>query len=195
MIRINLLPYREFRRRAQLMRDGIGAAVFLVIVGGLLGAGYVYLQRVEARQQERVDYMETALAQIKDKLAEVNQIKDRRADLTKKLEVIQELQSGRALPVKILQTLGQAVPEDVQLSSMQQGDKGLQLEGDARSNSAVSSFMRRLEASCLFTDPDLQVIQNKGRGGESIKTFKMAVTLVKSGEAADDKGGKGQGGG
>jgi type IV pilus assembly protein PilN len=55
--------------------------------------------------------------------------------------------------------------------------------------------MRRLEASDLFADPDLQVIQNKGRDGESIKTFKMAVTLVKSGEAADDKGGKGQGGG
>ncbi|HKJ71485.1 MAG TPA: PilN domain-containing protein, partial [Gammaproteobacteria bacterium] len=171
MIRINLLPYREFRRRAQIKRDGIGAAVFLVIVGGLLAAGYFHLQGVEQRHQARVDYMQTALNQIKDKLAEVNNIKERRAELTRKLEKIKELQRGRGLPVNILQTLGQAVPEDVSLTSMQQNKGGLQLEGDARSNNAISSFMRRLEASDLFRDPDLQVIQNKRGGGEEIKTF------------------------
>lgn len=194
MIRINLLPYREVRRKVQLKRDGIGAAVFLVIVGGLLTAAYFHLQRVEERHKARVDYMETALAQIKDKLAEVNQIEDKRDDLIKKLKKIKELQSGRGLPVRILQTLGQAVPEDVSLASMQQKPKGLQLEGKARSNSAVSSFMRRLEASDLFQDPDLQVIQSQGGGGEGVKSFSLAVTLVPTQEQAD-QGGKGQGGG
>lgn len=195
MIRINLLPYREVRRRAALKRDGIGAAVFLIIVGGLLTAGYFHLQRVEERHQARVDYMETALAQIKDKLAEVNQLEEKRDELIRKLKKIKELQSGRGLPVRILQTLGQAVPEDVSLGSMQQNPKGLQLEGEARSNSAVSSFMRRLEASDLFQDPDLQVIQNKGGGDEGVKSFSLAVNLVLKQGQADGEDGKGQGGG
>mgnify|MGYP000341303633 CR=1 FL=1 len=32
MIRINLLPYREYRRKAKLYRDGIGALAFLVLL-------------------------------------------------------------------------------------------------------------------------------------------------------------------
>ena len=195
MIRINLLPYRELRRKAQIKRDGIGAAVFLLIVGGLLGAAYFHLQEVEKRQQARVDYMRTAMDKIKDKLDEVNELESKREALTKKLEVVKDLQSGRELSMRILETLGQAVPEDVSLASMEQSDSGIQLAGDARNNSAVSSFMRRLEASDLFRDPDLQVIQNKEQDGQSIKTFKMAVSLVKSGEGSDDKDAKGKGGG
>jgi type IV pilus assembly protein PilN len=195
VIRINLLPYREFRRKAQIKRDGIGAAVFLLIVGGLLGAAYFHLQGVEKRHQARVDYMQTALGKIKDKLAEVNELKAKRQDLTKKLEVIKDLQNGRALSMRILETLGRAVPEDVSLRSFQQTKGGVQLEGDARNNNAVSSFMRRLEASDLFRDPDLQVIQNKQQDGTAIKTFKMAVTLAESEEGSEGKDTKGKGGG
>ncbi|MFB6259659.1 MAG: PilN domain-containing protein [Thiohalorhabdaceae bacterium] len=188
MIRINLLSYREFRRRAQIKRDGIGAAVFLLIVGGLLTAAYFHLQRVEDRHEARVAYMEDALDRIEDKLDEVNRIKEKRQGLIQKLEVIQELQEGRELSTHILQTLGQAVPKDVSLSAVQQTDDGLDLEGDARDNNAVSSFMRRLEASKLFRNPDLQVIRGQGED-EAVKAFTMKVSLVQEGEPDQDKGG------
>lgn len=188
MIRINLLPYREYRRRAQLKRDGIGAALFLLIVGGLLTAAYFHLQRVEERHEKRVAYMEDALDRIEDKLAEVNQIKDKRKGLIQKLEVIHTLQSGRELSTKILQTLGQAVPEDVSLSSMRQSEQGLALEGSARDNNAVSSFMRRLEASGLFQDPDLKVIRGTGGDG-SAKSFTLSVSLATDDEADGEGGG------
>ncbi|MEF8794538.1 PilN domain-containing protein [Thiohalorhabdus sp.] len=188
MIRINLLPYREFRRRAQIRRDGIGIAVFLVIVGGLLTAAYFHLQRVEQRHQARVTYMEDALDRIEDKLAEVNQIKEKRQGLIRKLEVIQQLQDGRELSTNILQTLGQAVPEEVSLSGMEQTDNGLNLEGDARDNNAVSSFMRRLEASTLFRNPDLRVIRGKD-DGEAVKSFTLAVSLARGDESGQAEGG------
>jgi type IV pilus assembly protein PilN len=191
VIRINLLPYREQRRKAQLKRDGIGAGVFLLLVVALLGMFYMHLQRVEQRHETRVEYMEDALAKIKDQLAEVNELKDKRKALVAKLEVIKKLQSGRDLPVRIFQTLGQAVPEEVSLSSMQQKKDGLQLQGTARSNNVISSFMRRLEASELFQDPDLQVITNKGQDGKTLKSFKMGVKLAQEGQEAKNgkKGG------
>ena len=191
MIRINLLPHRERRRKAQLKRDGIGAAVFLVLLAAILGMFYLHLQKVEARQEARVEYMETALAKIKDKLAEVNELKEKRETLVTKLEVIKKLQSGRDLSVRILQTLGQAVPEEVSLSSFQQTGDGLSLQGTARSNSVISSFMRRLEASDLFRDPDLEVITNEGSGGQARKSFKMGVKLADPA----DSGKNGKGGG
>ena len=191
MIRINLLPHRERRRKAQLKRDGIGAGVFLLLLCGLLVLFYLHFQRVERQQEARVDYMQTALSQIEDQLAEVNELKDKREALLAKLDVIKKLQSGRDLPVRIFRTLGQAVPKEVSLNSLEQGEDGLQLAGIARSNSVISSFMRRLEASALFRDPDLEVITSEGRGGETVKSFKMGVKLAEPDGAAQS----GQGGG
>jgi type IV pilus assembly protein PilN len=186
VIRINLLPYREQRRKAQLKRDGIGAGIFLLLVVGLLGLFYMHLQGVEQRHETRVEYMEDALAKIKDQLDEVNELKDKREALVAKLEVVKKLQSGRDLPVRIFRTLGQAVPKEVSLSSMRQKDGGLQLQGTARSNNVISSFMRRLEASELFRDPDLQVITNQGKGGQTLKSFKMGVKLARTGQKAEN---------
>jgi len=195
VIRINLLPYREQRRKAQLLRDGIGAGIFLVIVVGLLGATYLHFQKVESHHKARVEFMQTALKKIRNRLQEVDQLKQKREDLVKKLGVIGKLQKGRDLSVRVFETLGRAVPEEVSLRSVEQKKNGLQLQGDARSNSAISSFMRRLDASGLFADPDLEVITNKGGKGKGLKDFKMSVKLAEAGEKAKEKSGKkGQGG-
>jgi len=195
VIRVNLLPYREVRRKAQLRRDGIGAGLFLVLVVGLLGAAYLHMQREEERYRERVEYMETAMQKINDQLQEVQNIKEQRKQLLQKLEVVKELQEGRSLPVDLLQTLGQAVPKEVSLSSVAQGDNGLDLKGSARSNSDISSFMRRLEASPLYRDPDLKVITNEQRNGQTVKSFELAVTLVQGARAQPDSEADGQGSG
>ncbi|MFP4560531.1 MAG: PilN domain-containing protein [Thiohalorhabdus sp.] len=190
MIRINLLPHREQRRKLQLMRDGLGAGIFLLIVLGLLAAAYLHLQKVEKRHQARVEYMEAALADIRNKLDEVDQLKEKRKDLMNKLEQIRKLQHGRDLSVRIFENLGGAVPEDVSLDSVSQTDEGLQLEGAARTNNDVSSFMRRLEASALFTEPDLEVITGGNQDQGSVKSFKMGVKLVdpEDGESDGDEG-------
>ncbi|KPV41376.1 hypothetical protein AN478_02000 [Thiohalorhabdus denitrificans] len=186
MIRINLLPYREQRRKLQLMRDGLGAGIFLVIVLGLLAATYFHLQKVESQHKARVEYMQAALADIRDKLDEVDQLKEQRRELMSKLKQIRKLQKGRDLSVRLFENLGGAVPKEVSLSSVQQTEKGLQLEGTARTNNDISSFMRRLEASALFTDPDLEVITGGNRDGGSVKSFKMGVKLVEPGDGETD---------
>lgn len=192
MIRINLLPYREVRRRAQLIRDGaVAGGVLAVLLLGL--AGWYWLLQVEARQQQqRVQYMQRQLAELNKKASEVERIKELRKGLVAKIEVIRQLQTGRDHPVRILQTLGQAIPEAVSLQRLQQEPDRLKLEGLARSNAAISSLMRRLEAAPLFTDPVLEVIRSQRGGEASGKEFKLQVTLVAPG--GDDEGGDSGGG-
>lgn len=191
MIRINLLPYREVRRRARLIRDatvaGAGVVAFLLVLGG-----WYWLLQVEARQQQqRVDYMQRQLAQLNRKASEVDRIKDLRGGLVAKIEVIRKLQRGRDRPVRLLQTLGRAVPKGVSLSRIQQEPEQLKLEGGARSNAAISSFMRRLEAAELFTDPALEVIRSRSGGDGPGKEFRLQVSLaVEGGEGADDGDGE-----
>lgn len=187
MIRINLLPYRAYRRKAKLLRDGIGALIFLVVLLGGAGTGYWHMQAVEQRHKARVAYMEQAMSELQDKLGEVNDLKAKRERLTQKLKVIQDLQRGRDLPVKILRTLGQAVPEDISLRSMEQTADGLALEGVARSNNVVSSFMRRLNATALFADPDLKVISGTREEGRARKEFRMRVGIVAPEKRSEEK--------
>ena len=187
MIRINLLPYRAFRRKAKLVRDGIGGLVFLILLIGGGGFGYWYLQAVEERHRARVAYMEEAMDEMQAKLGEVNDIKERRKQLTQKLEVIQGLQRGRDLPVKILRTLGRAVPEAISLRSMEQTANGLAVEGVAQSNNVVSSFMRRLEATTLFTSPDLKVISGTRDDGQARKEFSMQVAIVPPAKRSEEQ--------
>ncbi len=186
MIRVNLLPHRELRRKAQLKRDGIGAALFLVIVVGVLTSAFLYLKQEVRNSQQRVAYMQDALADTKKKLDEVSQLEKKRQKLLEKIRVIKKLQEGRDLSVRIFQALGHAVPEEVSLRSVRQNKAGLQLKGVAKSNTEISSLMRRLEASDLFSDPDLQVITNKTKDGNSVKEFEMGVALVDAGEEGKD---------
>ena len=187
MIRVNLLPYREQRRKALILRDSLGAGAFLLVTVALFTALYFHLQGLERRHRQRVEFMESALERIQAKLDEVSQLKKKRQALVDKIEVIKELQKGRARSVRLLQTLGQAVPEEVSLRSVRQTNSGIKVEGAARSNSVISSFMRRLEASELFRDPDLKVITSSRRNGEPVKAFQMAVALDGLGKDGDGR--------
>jgi type IV pilus assembly protein PilN len=196
VIRINLLPYREVRQRAQLIRDGTVAGAVLAGVLILLAGWYWLLQQEAQRQQQRVTYMQRQLAQLNQQASEVQRIKGLREDLVAKIEVIRELQSGRDRPVRILQTLGQAVPESVSLKRIQQEPDQLKLEGSARSNAAISSFMRRLEAAALFADPSLEVIRSQRGGKQPGKSFSLQVALVSDAEVREGaQGGSGPDGG
>ncbi len=188
MIWINLLPYQQTRRKAQLRRDGLGMAIFLILIGGVLAATYWHLKQVEQRLRQRRDFMETAITELNARLDELKDIRKEREELRKKLTVIKDLQEARSRPVALLQSLGQAVPEEVSLTSMTQNGALLKLKGKARSNSDVSSLMRRLEASPTYRDPTLKVItseQGNGQqgGGQAVKSFRLTVLLVKAGKA------------
>ena len=165
----------EVNERVQEVADEKGVSMAQVALAWLL-------QQEAHRQQERVTYMQRQLAQLNQQASEVTRIKDLRKELVAKIEVIRELQSGRDRSVRLLQTLGQAVPESVSLGRIQQEPNRLKLEGSARSNAAISSFMRRLEAAALFADPSLEVIRSQRGGKQPGKSFSLQVAVVSDAE-------------
>ena len=199
MIRINLLPHREERRKAQrrqlgvlaVATAGIGMAVWLLVHGGI--AGYV------SNQNERNEWLKGQIASLDRDIADIKKLKDDIRALLSRKQVIEALQADRAKPVKLLEELVRQTPDGVYLKSMRQEGAKVNVTGYAQSSARVSMFMRNLQTVDIIENsalsPQLVEIKaatvNSRRVSEFNMNFllKQPVVEAKDGKAAPAKKG------
>ena len=175
MTRINLLPWREMRRRKRQRNFiiTIGAAI-LVGALGVFGT-HAYIERIIEHQVERNNYLRAEIAKLRRAAEEIKKINEAKTRLLNRLEIIQNLQSSRPIMVKVLDGLVQLVPEDIYLSSLTTEGAQLVLDGTAVSNNIISDFMRNLDTSQLFGEPVLKIVESRDFNNIRISSFQLAV--------------------
>lgn len=177
--RLNLLPWREMRRREQdrqLLTIAIGAWVLMIVI--VFYAHWHVTGLIEA-QNRRNEFLKQEIAKVEKQIKEVADIKKRREALIARMNVIQQLQADRTRVVRIFDELVRRVPEGVQLTSLKQtGGHNIALTGVAQSNARVSALMRNFSASDWFDDPKLDVIKVHRRGSDRVSEFSMKVKNV-----------------
>lgn len=159
MIRINLLPHREEKRRrrqAQFARSAGLSAVAGVVVAA--GVWFALDQRVQG-QLESIDFLKAEIAKLDKQIEEIGRIREETASLLAKKQVVEGLQSNRSEPVYLLDQVLRQVPEGIQLKSMTQTGTRVNVVGFAQSNARVSSFMRNLGSSAQLENPELVEIK------------------------------------
>lgn len=189
MIRINLLPHREEKRRARRQQfyafAGIAAAVsavlvFLIysIIGGYIGA-----------QEEKNAFLKREIAQLDQQIEQIKRLKEQSQALEARMRVIESLQRDRAEVVHLLSDLAIQLPEGIYLKSIKQDGTKVGLVGYAQSNARVSTLMRNMEASPWLERPNLLEIKavdvNKRRLSEF--TLDMWITRAKVEESKPAK--------
>ena len=175
MTRINLLPWREQRRKEQdrqLISIGLGAAVMMVLI---LVYGYLHVTALIDEQNRRNGFLKEQIALVDKEIAEIKEIEKKRAALVARIQVIQKLQEDRAQIVHMFDDLARRLPEGVYLSTLKQQGQSFTLTGTAQSNARVSDFMRKLDASEWFSVPDLDIINVKPQGSDRISEFSLRV--------------------
>jgi type IV pilus assembly protein PilN len=174
--RLNLLPWREMRRKEQdrqLFSILIGAALLMALV--LLYA-YLHIGALVDTQVRRNEFMAQEVKRMDEEIKEVREIKKQRDDLLARMRVIQQLQQDRTEIVHLLDDLVRRLPEGVYLTSLKQSGRSFTLSGYAQSNARVSAFMRNLDGSEVFVNPDLDVINISARGNERVSQFTLRVS-------------------
>jgi len=192
VIRINLLPWREARRKAARQHlgvlGGMVAVLGLLIVGAvhLTIAGYIAVQsggdEVLRREDVRLDR----------EIEEIKKLKTEIAALLARKQIIERLQADRAQAVYLLQELVQQVPDGVYLKTIRQTGLKINMVGYAQSNARVSTLMRNFAASPYLENPDLVEIKAVNVSNKRVSEFNMNVSLkrlqtedaAKSGKAA-----------
>ena len=177
MIRINLLPWREARRKAQ--RQHLGVLGGMVAVLGLLIVGAVHLTIAGyiAVQSDRNEFLKRENVRLDKEIEEIKKLKTEIAALLARKQIIERLQADRAQAVYMLQELVQQVPDGVYLKAIKQTGLKINMVGYAQSNARVSTLMRNFAASPYLENPDLVEIKAVLVSNKRVSEFIMNVSL------------------
>lgn len=173
--RINLLPWREMRRRQQDRQLLTIAVAAWIVMGVVVMYAYFYVTSLIETQGRRNKMLEDEIAKVEQEIKEIADLKKQRQDLIARMNVIYQLQGDRTGMVRMFDELARRLPEGVYLTTLKTTGGGVGLQGVAQSNARVSALMRNLEASDWFMTPELEVINVKEKGNERLSEFSVNV--------------------
>src|SRR6476620_5884580 len=138
MIRINLLPVRQVKKR-ELGRQFLVVAVGLTLIT-LIGNWFWYNQVATQRDRKQAQVNETKrrIAELDKTIGEVKNINTHRKEVNDKLEVLTKLRKGRSGPVKMLDALATATPKKVWITDFEEKSSAVTMKGKAISNEDVA---------------------------------------------------------
>ncbi|MDX8406573.1 MAG: PilN domain-containing protein [Mariprofundus sp.] len=176
MIRINLIPYRTGRRQQQIVQH-IAVFVGVLVVAALLVLGvHSYESQTLADLKAETLRVAQQNKDLKQKIGKIENLDHLRADVERKLAIVDRLQEGRFRSLKTLHGIATEIPDNVWLDQVTDQDRELVLSGMAESNRAVAMFMRKLDQSPLFTDVRLGVISRVMYNGLPMRQFSLTLT-------------------
>ena len=190
-MRINLLPWREARRKAQ--RQHLGVLGGMVAVLGLLIVGAVHLTIAGyiAVQSDRNEFLKKENIRLDKEIEEIKKLKTEIAALLARKQIIERLQTDRAQAVYLLQELVQQVPDGVYLKSIRQTGLKINMIGYSQSNARVSTLMRNFSGSPYLENPELVEIKSANVSNKRVSEFNMNVSLKRQQTDDASKAGKG----
>jgi type IV pilus assembly protein PilN len=176
MARINLLPWREERRklRQKEFLTMVGFSAIAAIAIAFLISSY-YGSQISG-QTERNDFLRDQTAQVDKQIKEIESLDQQKSRLLARKAVIEQLQANRSKMVHLFDSLVRTIPDGVVLTSVKQAGDELTLEGRAQSNARVSVYMRTLEGSGWMTRPELSFIE--ARAGDNSLPYVFTLTVL-----------------
>jgi type IV pilus assembly protein PilN len=183
MIRINLLPHREEKRKRREQQFLVVGALTAVLGVAVAGFVWLYLDAQVSQQRQNVTFMKNEIAKLDKQIEEIRKIRDETASLLAKKRVVESLQANRSEPVQLLDQLLRQLPEGVYLRSIKQTGVKVNITGYAQSNARVSTLMRNLGASPYLENPELveiKAVPAPDKSGNRINEFNMNISIKRA---------------
>lgn len=179
MLKINLLPIRQLKKRAKARNQVIGMGLLLFLTLAVIGAtGFVQSQKIKTLQQDI-----NALTKEKNKytptLKKIEQLKKDKLELARKTEIIKTLKKESSLTVRVLDQVAQIIDNQrMWLVSLNQQNNWMNLSGIALDNQTVAQFMDNLKASPFVNDVVLTNSSLKVVSGRQLKSFGLKCSVA-----------------
>lgn len=182
MIRINLLPWREERRKHR--RQQFYTLLAVVAGVGLAIAALVHtiIAGVVDGQEQTNAFLKREIAALDTEINEIKRLREQTDALLARKQVIESLQGNRAEAVNLFNELARQVPEGIYLKLVKQQGPKVTLVGYAQSNARVSTLMRNLEASPYLEKPDLVEIKAATVDKRRLSEFNLTIMITRAAE-------------
>lgn len=176
MPKINLLPWREGRRKQQ--QQDFLVAMTIAILGTciIFIAIYIQLENTKKYQQMRNLLLKDEIKLVNQKIAEIKKIELKKSQLMIKIKLLQQLQESRPQIVHLFTEMAKTTPAGIYLTEFKQQDKNLFFSGLAQSNGIISTYMRNIEISAWLSHPVLKEIKAKENiNNKQLSSFSMSA--------------------
>ncbi len=182
MIKINLLPHREARRKhrktAFIALLALSAALGVVVV---MAVGGYNASRISI-QKSRNEVLTKANAELDGKIAEIATLKQEIEALKARQQAVEDLQGDRNQPVYLLEELVRQTPQGVYLKSFKQEGQRVSMSGYAQSQERVAELLRNLTSgSPWLVHPNLIEVRAEAlagsKTGKKVGAFTLAVEI------------------
>jgi len=179
MIRVNLLPHRAEKRKAQQTQFIAFGVISLVLGVLIVGLVHVAIMAQIDNQERRNAYLNKEIAILDRQIDEIKKLREQTKSLLARKTVVENLQSTRADVVHLIDQMLRILPDGVYLKSLKQTGNKISLVGYAQSNARVSTLMRSIEDSPWLQAPTLVEIHATNVGTTRLSEFSLNFNLIK----------------
>lgn len=179
MIRINLLPHREQKRKARREQFYALAILMLILGATIWFLGYTIISGQITTQEGRNSFLKSEIAALDKQIDEIKKLKQQSEALIARKQVIESLQANRAETVYLFNELARQVPSGIYLKSVKQAGSKVTLVGYSQSSGRVSNLMRNLDESPLLEKPDLVEIKSIILDKRNLFEFTLNILITR----------------
>jgi len=180
VIRVNLLPHREEKRKARRQQFYALAGLLAVLAGVIWFLGFTAINGYINAQQATNDYLEKEIGVLKKQIDEISSLKEQTDALLARKQVIESLQGSRAETLTLFGELIHRVPDGVRIVSLGQDNQKIAITGESLSEARVSTLMRALEESPLLERAvPIEIRALPSSSGNAQFTFQLTVMITR----------------
>jgi type IV pilus assembly protein PilN len=195
MIRINLLGIERPKARKAFAFDPgaqmtVACSLILVLTVSGIGWWYWSLRQQSAQVDQEIATAQQDVARVNSILTEVKQFEQRQQQLQQRVALIQQLRRGQSVPVQLLDDVSHSLPDTLWLTSLEETDSHVTIEGRSTTLIALSDFVGNLGSSVLLKKP-IEIVNSQveaaaaaSPGAGDVIHFTVKAALSDTGGAA-----------
>lgn len=178
MAHVNLLPWREAQRqrhKKQYISSLVVISILVLAVFWILGE--VIEQQIR-NQNSRNNYLEQQIGVLDTQIDRIKDIRSSKAEIAQRMALIEQLQVSKNVSPIVFDELARIVPAGVSFEKMSRSGNLIEIVGISESNNRLSSFMRNLEQSDVFTSGILSSITADVSTSNAVSDFKLTFSIT-----------------
>ena len=184
MIRINLLPHREEKRKGRRQQFYVLLGLVSLLVAVIWFLGFSLINRQIAGQNETNEFLKREISSLDKEIDEIKKIQEQTNALLARKRVIEALQANRTEIVHLFNELAKQVPEGIYLRTLTQVGPRITITGYAQSNARITTLMNNLDESPLLENSTLIETKAEVVASRRLNAFSITTQITRQSAAA-----------
>jgi type IV pilus assembly protein PilN len=171
MIKINLLPRKVQREMAtyDLLLFCVMLVITLTISGGIYAKTRYDISCINRDLQNKRQEISSLQSIYREYLS----IEKDKKEINRRIEIIDGIKEGRALPARIMYDLPGLLKDSIWVKRFKKDDRRFELEGRSLESDAISDFVERLAKISYVRSVELKSVEDSTEDGMTVKKFML----------------------